>query len=463
MAWKNRRTSPNAPGFLVSKHCSVTELAGKTPLLWWGLAILPALFLIFMLCRYSLDVPYLDQWEFAVLLGKALEGHTAFQDFWGLHNEHRPLFPRLLLLLLARLSHWNILWELWANLLCGVAIFAVSVYAWQRVAAAKASHAQYPVVLPLSLLVFSMSQWQNWFFGWQVQEFMQILAVMLGLIFLDGDGLNARRVAGAVAMGIIATFSFASGLVFWPVGLLAILLKSQTSRVRRVRWVLSWTLVSLLVLSAYLYRFRTVDYHPAPWRPAELTASYTHYVLSFLGAPLATYSPVGSMLAGLLGLVLFAGLTVHLIRSRAAAMRDVALPICLAAFSLGAALMTGFGRIAFGVEQAMSSRYVTLANPLWIAIVILMGLEGSLVVNQGRKTLRRLSISMLALLAFLIVCNAAYGTLKWTERYHYLAPARTALISGDDPAILQRLHPDPRIVIVRREILRRHKLSVFRE
>jgi hypothetical protein len=111
----------------------------------------------------------------------------------------------------------------------------------------------------------------------------------------------------------------------------------------------------------------------------------------------------------------------------------------------------------------MSSRYVTLANPLWIAIVILMGLEGSLVVNQGRKTLRRLSLSMLALLAFLIVCNAAYGTLKWTERYHYLAPARTALISGDDPAILQRLHPDPRIVIDRREVLRRHKLSVFRE
>ena len=463
MAWKNRRTGPNAPGFLVSKHCSVTELAGKTPLLWWGLAILPTLFLIFMLCRYSLDVPYLDQWEFAVLLGKALEGHAAFQDFWGLHNEHRPLFPRLLLLLLARLSHWNILWELWANLLCGVAIFAVSVYAWQRVAAAKASHAQYPVVLPLSLLVFSMSQWQNWFFGWQVQEFMQILAVMLGLIFLDGDGLNARRVAGAVAMGIIATFSFASGLVFWPVGLLAILLKSQTSRARRVRWVLSWTLVSFLVLSAYLYRFRTVDYHPAPWPPAELTASYTHYVLSFLGAPLATYSPVGSMLAGLLGLVLFADMTAHLIRSRAAALRDVALPICLAAFSLGAALMTGFGRIAFGVEQAMSSRYVTLANPLWIAIVILIGLEGSPAVNQGRKSRQRLSLSMFALLALLIACNAVYGTFKWTERYHYLAPARTALISGDDPAILQRLHPDPRIVIDRREILKRHKLSVFRE
>jgi len=450
--------------------------------LWWDLTSLPVLFLVIMLFGYSLDVPYLDQWEFAVLLGKAFDGHLTFQDFWGLHNEHRLLFPRLLLLLLARLSHWNILWELRAGFLFGVAIFIASTVAWRRAAAAAIRQAQYPVVLVLSLLVFSMSQWQNWFSGWQVSEFMQVSAVMFGLLLLDAEELNGLRIAGAMMMGIIATFSFASGLVFWPLGFLTVLLRPQTSRAqdrprviaseakqsvrpraRRIGLVLSWTLVSLLAISAYLYRFRAIDYHPAPWPPLELAATYAQYVLSFLGAPLFTYSPLGSMLSGILGLILFVAVTFGLLRSHAVEWRQLTLPMGLAGFSLGAALMTGFGRVAFGVEQAMSSRYVTLSNPLWIAIVILIGLAASLAWRQGRTLLWRLSLSILTLIAFLTVCNAGYGTSKWIERYHFLAPARTELVSGNDPAILQRLHPDPRIVLERREVLRRHKLSVFGE
>ena len=175
-----------------------------------------------MLRMYSLDMPYLDQWEFAVLLGKSYEGHLDFQDFWKLHNEHRVLFPRIFLLLLARLSHWNLLWELAANLLLGVVIFGVFLYIWRR-AAGRCGYGGFTpvdswVAVLMSLLSFSMSQWQNWFVGWQAAEFIQLLAVLFGLILLDTDHPVAGRIAGAAVLGFVATFSFASGLVFWPVG-----------------------------------------------------------------------------------------------------------------------------------------------------------------------------------------------------------------------------------------------------
>jgi hypothetical protein len=136
--------------------------------------------------------------------------------------------------------------------------------------------------------------------------------------------------------------------------------------------------------------------------------------------------------------------------------REVSLPVALAAFSLGAAAMTGLGRVAFGVEQALSSRYITLANPFWMAVIMLAGILAS-------RTPGTLWHPAAALFAFLLVCNAAYGADKWIERYRFLAPARAELLSGNDPALLQRLHPSPGLVLERREILKRNSLSVFRE
>jgi hypothetical protein len=43
-------------------------------------------------------------------------------------------------------------------------------------------------------------------------------------------------------------------------------------------------------------------------------------------------------------------------------------------------------------------------------------------------------------------------------------PARAELIEGGmNEDLLQRLHPNPRIVIERREILKKYRLGVFRE
>ncbi len=66
------------------------------------------------------------------------------------------------------------------------------------------------------------------------------------------------------------------------------------------------------------------------------------------------------------------------------------------------------------------------------------------------------------LFAIVLVINARYGASKWTERYRFLAPAREALLRGEDSALLQRLHSDATIVLERREILKRNNLSVFR-
>jgi hypothetical protein len=63
------------------------------------------------------------------LLDKMYRGELAFPDLWAQHNEHRLLFPKIIMLVLARSTGWDIRYELALNLLLAIGIFAI--LAWQ--------------------------------------------------------------------------------------------------------------------------------------------------------------------------------------------------------------------------------------------------------------------------------------------------------------------------------------------
>ena len=65
------------------------------------LALLPLAFLIWVVVQYAVVVPYLDQWELVPLLEKTYHGELTFHDLWAQHNEHRLIFPQIIMLLLA--------------------------------------------------------------------------------------------------------------------------------------------------------------------------------------------------------------------------------------------------------------------------------------------------------------------------------------------------------------------------
>src|SRR5208282_4675420 len=88
------------PGSLLARH------GGKM------LALLPLAFLIWMVSRYAVSVPFGDQWELVPLLEKTYHETLTFHDLWAQHNEHRILFPKIIMLGLAHLTGWNIYYEL---------------------------------------------------------------------------------------------------------------------------------------------------------------------------------------------------------------------------------------------------------------------------------------------------------------------------------------------------------------
>jgi len=414
------------------------------------LAAVPFIFLMVVFCLFRLDFPYLDQWEFVPLLAKSFDGTLGFADFWAQHNEHRLVFPRLIMLVLARLSHWNVLWEMVVTIALAVVLFLLLAREYVELVRAEGRKDSPWALVLISLLVFSLAQWENWFLGWQLQELLSIVAAVAGILIL-AHGRGETGHLAASACGIVATFSFANGLIFWMVGLGLVLFYTRERAWKRV-----WGEISFGVFFVYLYGFRQPSYHPGVAAALFHPIDYALYVLAYLGAPVMGFSEVGAVVAGLAGLMTLALLAW---RNRGTA----ALPVCLAfgAYAAGSAAFTGLGRVGFGTEQAMSPRYVTFANLIWIAIAMLASVGPREAAGSMCSRIAR----ALAVLAFagLVSVSSLHGAYRWTERYHYRIDARQELLDGNDLDMLGRIHPEPQKIIRRRPILMEHGLSIFHE
>ena len=428
-----------------------------------ALAALPFLYLVAVMIRYHLDFPYLDQWEFVPLLEKSYAAHVTLGDLWAQHNEHRLIFPRFIMLVLAHASRWNIAWELAVNVVLGAGIFVSLVCLLKQTEKALAS-ARLDWLVPLaSLLVFSMSQWENWMLGWQLQELLNALAVVAGLILVSNPALRSGGFVAALALGVVAMYSFANGLLYWPIGLLALFLvlpaKSKATSQRLAVWIAAGGLTG----ASYLYDYHPPAYHPSMWFLFQQPIEFLLYVLKYLGAPLVNWSGPGAALAGLFGLCLCAALVARIRRVRPYRFSLTVPYLALALYGVASAVITAIGRTGFGSDQAMSPRYVTFANLLWFSNI---GLTASyLALVPSRLTphaRRRIAVSAGLAIAFLLMFASLYGTYRWTERYHYRIGARTELLAGNDLDMLRRIHPEPNKIIQRRPMLQKRGLSVFR-
>ena len=129
----------------------VRESGKLKPALFWIVTFLPLIILSILIFKYNIGVPYWDEWDFVGLLQKSYLSKVNFSDFSSYHNEHRPFFPRLILLGLAHLTGYRILPELILNLILAIGIllvvtpivvtlgliFAIWSYIWNSIAAKK--------------------------------------------------------------------------------------------------------------------------------------------------------------------------------------------------------------------------------------------------------------------------------------------------------------------------------------
>lgn len=358
---------------------------------WLLGVVIPPILAFWLTWGFFVEIPTLDQWELVPLYQSFQEGELTWSEFARRHNGiHHIEIPKAIHLALAVSSGMTLRLELVAHLiLVGLGLWGVL-----RIQSSSESligdwGAVWRVWFS-SLVLFSLAQHFNWFWGFAIQNFLvPVCAVWATCVLTPRSEADQRGLGGLLLAGFfcfVATFSKASGLLVWLCVLPLVLQWGLRSR-RVLGSLVLWS--GMMGLSWFLFfvQFRglgsglpeTVAQYPLEFLayPFNILGSGPGYILRFVFPGLSqslVFAPIGLLLVGS-----FCFLGVFFVWKAGGRDRTLATPwICLGLFGLLYAVVNTLGRFGLVVHGFMvgahMSSYVTETAPLTIAVVHLGGL-----------------------------------------------------------------------------------------
>lgn len=363
----------------MDRRVGLTKWRWEVAALAWSLY--PAIRLITSVRRWAVDVPFNDQWKLVPLLDPT---HSLrFGDFWKLHNEHRLVFPRLVMVLLARFTGWDTRVEMATSTAMLVVVFGLVATGLAQIQ--RRSGMRFLLLLPLvSALVFSKTQAENVLWGWQIQILMCLVAVTSVFLILGRENVSWVWFLVSLILALVAQYSFANGVLVWLIGFG--LLLSTTRKFHNIWQLATWSATGAISTLAYFWHWRT---NSGASHLATNPMSNIRYALTFLGAPLARNTfecrlfgqrcdPLvrESERFGLALLIVLFAVTAVLVLTHQ--LRNAQSFLAIGAFGLLSSFVASLGRSEFGQLQALESRYTTFSLTTWLsaAVCIVIALQG---------------------------------------------------------------------------------------
>lgn len=388
-------------------------------IIWlFSLYLIPVLVLIGFVANFSVNVPIDDEWRLASFFAKIAGGNVTFNDVWALHSNHRIVFPKIIMAMLAFLSRWNINYPLCLSI--GLAILTfIAIYKLSAIEVQNGGDELWHLANILTcILLCSLVQHENWLWGFQLAWFLVNFCFVAAVYCL----LSSKKISASIQISLaalfcfIASFSLAQGLLSWLAAIPAVMTLEGNVAQKRKR-IIVWMLLFVATCAIY-----SIDYHPS--RKTSIF-SLLHqplvvidYFLSLLGSPIVRLSGI-SPLVGLIILASFIFLGLHFTKNMNE-HREAVPWLSIGLFSVISALFITVGRAQFGAIQALeSSRYTTNSILLLVALVQL----GQLLVRGSIASLNRRDTIvyrvLCGLLIGIIIVNAGQAVAQSQAAFTY--------------------------------------------
>jgi hypothetical protein len=318
-----------------------------------GFAI-PAVGYFWVVAHFGVNVIVADQLTNVSVI-KASQSHLIpWGALWVQHNQNRMLFPNLLVLVLGRTVHFDIRIE---ELLGAVLVLcATALFIWSH--KRRSPETPWIYYCPVAFLTFSLVQYENTLWGFQVAWYMVLVSLAVAIVLLDRRLLTWWALGGAVVAGIVGSYSSFEGLFIWPVGLLLLY-----QRRRRLTELAVWGASAITTAAVFFYRFSSTAEDPSHgyalhhlWASAKLFVFAMGDIVGVSVKPGAGNTNV--LIFGVLVLIL-AVFTLVYYGARRDESSGGPIGVALVFFGLLFAASVTQGRVLFGYWGAAASRYTT--------------------------------------------------------------------------------------------------------
>jgi hypothetical protein len=378
-------------------------LAGPFVWLVWAVLFLALLGFVAALGR---DVPFADDWD--VLPWVSGQRPVELSWLWQHHNEHRIPLPKLIWVVLGRLTGCDMRAGMYFNSVALGTVSAGLIVAARRLRGRTAFTDAY---FPLALLHWGQHQNLLWSFEVQfIGSAVLALIVLVGVAIVPGRPTTGQGLLIGGCLVVLPLWG-ANGLLLvpplalWLAAAGAARWRSGLPHARRdgALW-LGLAGAALSLVAASFVGEKGVGAHPpSPDTTATVQTAYQFFVMAVGpgGETALPYSILPLVLLVMLcALPLVAGL-----RDRPGERWRNAGLLCYLVALVGLGLAIGWGRAGFGgVTAQYSSRFVTLATPLlcWCYFV-------ALVVPARSAGLRAVPWVLFAVMLALLWLNTSEG------------------------------------------------------
>ncbi len=408
---------------------------------------LPLVVVFVFVCKFGILIPSGDQWALVPMLEKLHNNTLTSADLWSQHNEHRILFPRILMLILAHLSNWNIFLELCANMVLATCTFLFFL----SILRSTSETAPLWLKVLVSMVIFSMAQ--SWTWGWQLAIFLSILGSVIAIWAANKWQGKSFGLIIIILAAVLSSYSFIAGLLTWPAVLVILLLQKNW----KLKHVIILTLACIATVLLYYNNYAKSPHHPSLSFFFSHPLVFIKYVLAFLGAPLGS-SASFALVMGLIMVVLSLLAIFNIWRLNKQKLRDLAPWLALALYVCLAACATGVGRSGFGWRQAFDMRYNTISVLMPIATAILLYHSIRLSPAANKKNLLNNRFLIIAVTAIFLVSYAKsyYRGMRETKTISRFINASAFCLTDPqtaDDGSLKRLYPNPEVIRRRIETL----------
>jgi len=408
------------------------------------IAILPVIVLIFLVTKYWVNVPFCDQWDISIIFEKYYSKSLSFSDLIAQQNESRMVFPRLIFLGMGLMTGWNVRVEMCLTIIFACLIALNLFILLKRIEGLNIS-GKLILLLIINLLLFSPVQWENWLCGISMIKYTTALMLTTGLVINTSNISIRAKVAWNSILSIIATFSFANGMLLWLLLLPVNMFfrredrKCQEKTKKELIYILLYVIIAVSTIGFYFADYHKPYYHPpfflAVSRPLDAIA----FFLVWIATPfIPANSPYASILPFFVGGLVFSIFILSITYFVYRAYRDSSklsffYPwVIIGFYSIINGIIITFGRLGFGVRFAAQNRYTTTSIFVPISIVVLVYLMYTFYMGEKKIVEKSfLVVQTLALLFLLILYDHTYRFCADAMKWHSpsLADGQLAFLS----------------------------------